>query len=176
MSYTTIKAIWPGEKHEDLEEIRNSWGSAPLIWRALGKRYLGNESAWGSGPKSFWALYKHQDIPAALRAVLMMTFDRAYVERKDYARAASDIEEFLRIFPQPEGRANHWPRIAEIFRNDPDIPAIGLHCTSVSEDPFQGLWNEEREEYEQPDWSRCWSVYDDDALKPPADVQGESQS
>lgn len=22
MSYTTVKAIWPGEKHEDLEELR----------------------------------------------------------------------------------------------------------------------------------------------------------
>lgn len=29
MSYTTIIAVWPGEKTEPYEELRNSHGSAP---------------------------------------------------------------------------------------------------------------------------------------------------
>lgn len=164
MSYTTVKAIWPGEKHEDLEELRNSHGSAPVIWGELCARYLGNKREWLFKPDNLWPLYKRQDVPKCMRAVLMMTFDRAYVERKDYAQAAADIDEFLRVAPQPSTRVNHWPRLAELFKSNPDIPAIGLRCTSVSEDPFQGEWNEDAEDYDPPDWSRCWSVYDDEAL------------
>lgn len=164
MSYTTVKAVWPGEKHEDLEELRNSHGSAPVIWGALCERYIGERNAWLFNPEPLWALYKRQDIPSCLRAVLMMTFDRVYVEKKDYGRAAEDIREFLRIAPPPENFVNHWPRIAEIFESDPDIPAIGFCCTSVSEYLFNGEWNEEKEEYAPPEWSRFWSVYDDEVL------------
>ena len=164
MSYSTIKAIWPGEKHENLEELHNSAGTAPVIWGALSEQYLGDRSAWLFKSDQLWPMYKRQDIPKCMRAVLMMTYDRAYVERKDYAQAAADIEEFLRIAPPPERHINHWPRLAELFRSDPDIPAIGLYCTSVGEDPFEGEWNEEKEEHDPPDWTRCWSVYDDVAL------------
>lgn len=166
MSYTTVKALWPGEKHENLEELRNSWGSAPVIWGEMAERYLGvGRFGWSLKIDELWPLYRRQDIPAAMRAVLMMTFDRAYVEKKDYARAAADIEEFLRLAPQPADRANHWPRLAEIFRGDPNIPAIGLVCTSVGEDLFDGKWDEEREDYGPTDWSACWSIYDDDVWK-----------
>lgn len=164
MSYTTIKAIWPGEKHEDLEELGNSHGSAPVIWGALCEKYLGNRNQWLFNPDKLWPLYKRQDIPAFLRAVLMMTFDRAYVLKKDYGRAAADIREFLRTGSFDSAHVNHWPHLAELFESNPEIPAIGLHCTSVGEDPFQGEWNEEREDYDQPDWDACWSVYDDEAL------------
>jgi hypothetical protein len=166
MSYTTIKAIWPGEKHEDLEELRNSHGSAPVIWGELSRRFLGNEYTWLHDPKKLWPLYKREDVPTCMRACLMMTFDRAYVEKKDYARAAADIREFLRMAPPKPGYANHWPRLAELFESNPDIPAIGLYCTSVGEDPFQGPYNEEKEDYDAPDWSTCWSVYDDEYMSP----------
>lgn len=165
MSYTTIKAIWPGERHEDLQELRNGHGSAPVIWGALCERYLGgNRNGWLFNDElsnKLWSLWQRQDVPLCMRAVLMMTFDRFYVERKDYARAASDIDEFLRIAPPPPGHINHWPTIADLFRSNPDIPAVGFHCTSVSEDPFQGDLNEESGEYAQPDWSKCHSVYDE---------------
>lgn len=164
MSYTTIKAIWPGEKHEDLEELGNSYGSAPVIWGALCETYLGGRNTWLSKTGELGKLYKRKDIPRCMRAVLMMTFDRAYVMKKDFARAAEDIREFLRIAPPPGEHVNHWPHIAALFESNPDIPAIGFHCTSVSEDPFQGEWNEESEKYEQPDWGACWSVYDDESL------------
>lgn len=32
MSFTTVKDIWPGERHESLEELHNSYGSVPVIW------------------------------------------------------------------------------------------------------------------------------------------------
>lgn len=159
MSCTTIKAIWPGVKHEDLEELRNSHGSAPVIWGALCKRYLGGEFKWLTEYEKLFKLHERLDVPACLRVVLMMTYDRAYVLKKDYQKAAKDIKEFLSLAEVPSNYANHWPRIAEIFESDPDIPAIGFYCTSVSDDPFQGDWNEDEEKYDQVDWSTCWSVY-----------------
>ncbi|MGL4261430.1 MAG: hypothetical protein ACRCTX_07400 [Afipia sp.] len=176
MSYTTIKAVWPGEKAEDLEELRNSHGSAPVIWGALCERYLGGRNEWLFGGNALWPLYKRADIPKCMRAVLMMTYDRAYVERKDYAQAAADIEEFMRIAPPPANYVNYWPRIAAIFKSDPDIPAIGFCCTSVSEDLFQGEWNDEKEDYDPPDWSRFWSVYDNEALSANQPTKGEDQN
>jgi hypothetical protein len=162
MSYTTIKAIWPGEKHEDRGELRNAWGGAPLVWNALSARYLGSPHGWlmGNG-KNLWALAGQSEIPEFVRRVLMMTFDRAYVLKKDYAKAAADIRKFLEEFPQSNDIVNHWPHIATLFESNPDIPAIGFHHTSVSEDPFRGKFDEETEEYAPTDWSRCWSIYDE---------------
>lgn len=163
MSYTTIKAIWPGEKHEDFEELRNSHGSAPPIWNAMCKKYYGtddNAYMFDGTLDKLWPRWEDLSIPEYQRAVLMMTYDRAYVAKKDYGRAAADIKKFLDEFPIPAGFANHWPRIQEIFESDPDIPGIGLYCTSVSEDPFQGPYNEEAEEYDQPDWSQIYSIYE----------------
>ena len=162
VSYSTIKALWPGEKQEDLETLRNSWGSAPVVWDALCQKYL------GAAPHGFlnadldrlWRLWEDATIPLYYRSVLMMTFDRAYVTKKDYTRAAQDIRSFLADFPQKPSYANNWPRIADVFESDPDIPAIGIRHTSVSEDPFQGGWNEETDSPEPLDWSTCYDLYE----------------
>jgi len=159
VSRTTIKLIWPGERHEDGEELPNSWGSAPYVWSALSKRYIGDVNWLSRDGEKLWRLWEREDIPLHQRSVLVMTFDRAYIERRDYDRAARDIELFLADFP-PNGAVNHWPRIAAILRSDP-APAVGFHMTSVTEDPFEGPWNEEREEHGPTDWSRCFSVYKD---------------
>lgn len=165
MSHTTVKAIWPGEKHTDLEILHNSWGSAPRVWKVLIKKYYGDEHFLEPRMlELLWPRWQDLSIPEHQRAVLMMTYDRAYVTKKDYARAARDIREFLKDFPIDSG-ANHWPRLAEIFESDPDIPAIGLYCTSVSEDPFDGVYNEKTETYEL-DWGDCYDLYEElDSLK-----------
>jgi hypothetical protein len=157
LSYTSVIHLWPGERIEHGEELRNAWGSGPVVWDALAHQHLGT-SGMERDMKPLWALYKRLDIPEHQRAVLTMTFDRAYVVKAEFARAAQDIRAFIADFPT-EGRVNHWPRLAEIFEGDPDVPAIGLHCTSVSENPFQGGWNEEKEDYDPVEWSECFSVY-----------------
>lgn len=161
MSYTTVKALWPNEKQEDFEELRNSHGSAPVIWDAMMKKYIGGEHWLTGNIDKLWKLWERCDIPIYLRAVLMMTFDRAYVIKKDYEEAAKHIRLFLNDYPPESNKVNHWPRIAEIFESNPDIPAIGLYCTSVSEDPFEGEYDEEKEEYGQPDWEQCFDIYKD---------------
>ena len=159
MSYTTVKAVWPGEKVENLEELQNSHGSAPVIWNRMAVKYLGcDEYMYHRKLDLLWPLYKHLGIPRYQRAVLVMTYDRALVYKADYAQAAADIRAYLKDFPDGVG-VNHWPHIAEIFESNPDVPAIGFHMTSVSEDLFLGEWNEELEESGPPDWAEFYSVY-----------------
>jgi hypothetical protein len=87
----------------------------------------------------------------------MMTFDRAYVEKKDYAQASDDIGQFM----TKHNIGGHWVRIRDLFASNPDHPAIGFQFTSVSENPFAGDWNEEKEDYDPVDWSEAYSVYDE---------------
>ena len=162
MSSTKVLALWPNEKMETLEELSNSHGSAPVIWCRFCSEYLNvSELAWLSSlhvRNDLWAAYKLPAIPKQHRALLLMTFDRAYVTKSNYARADADIRAWLNAFP-PDNRVNHWPRIAEIYESNPATPAIGLHCTSVSENPFFGAWNEEAENYKPIDLSMCVDVY-----------------
>ena len=161
MSSTIIKALWPGEKQEDYCELRNSWGSGPVIWEWLAQRYLDYEP-WTSLSKiePIWKLAENENIPLHCRAVLMMTFDRAYVAREHYSRAAADIRRVLTDFPSPEG-ANHWPEIADLFQADPDIPAIGFRLTTVSDDCFWGEWDDDAEEHKPFDWDTAWEIYEE---------------
>ncbi|WP_353170914.1 hypothetical protein [Acinetobacter rudis] len=157
MSYTTILAIYPGEKIEEVLELNNAWGSAPFIWNAMAEKYLG-KGAFSAG-NELWALWKNPNIPLAYRKVHLMTFDRAYILKGDFLKAAEDIQIFLKDFGVNSDQVNHWGVIADLLETNPNYPAIGFHMTSVSENPFHGDWNDETEEYEQPNWSKCYSVY-----------------
>jgi hypothetical protein len=163
MSYTAIKAIWPGEKTETLEELRNSHGSAPPIWNSMCKEYYGTKDhgyMFDGILDKLWPRWMDLSIPEHQRAVLMFTYDKAYVTKENYGRLSNDIEKFFSDFPPIHNHVNHWPRIVEILKSNPDIPAIGLYCTSVSEDPFQGAWNEEKDDYDPPDWDQCFDIYE----------------
>jgi hypothetical protein len=161
MSYTTILHVFPNEKVECGEELKNSWGSAPYVWDWLIRQYINPDGnmMYEKETKQLWKLWKQTDIPEHQRAVLLMTFDRAFVSKENYPRAAADIREFLKDYFNDKV-VNHWPRIAEIFESNPDVPAIGLWLTSVSENPFNGGWDEQNEEYLPPDWKHdCFEVY-----------------
>lgn len=161
MSYTTVVALWPGERIATLKELSNGHGSAPVIWDALCQRYLGlRPFGWiSSDLTKLWALWRDERVPLHQRAVLMLTFDRAYVTSDNYARMALDIRDCLRDLQPPSEYVNHWPTIAALLADKPACPAIGLHCTSVSENPFLGPWNEEREEHDPIDWTKAYDLY-----------------
>ena len=163
MSRTTVKAIdFTNKQTRDLAEYHNSWGSAPFVWSVLSDTYLlDGPSGWIRNSQKVWDLYKNRSIPEGIRAVLMMTFDHAYVSRQDRMRAAKDIDLFVRATRTDDNAdwANHWPAIANVFRELPDdIQAVGFHHTSTVEDPWLGDWDDETNTYVM-DWSRPWDVY-----------------
>lgn len=181
MSYSTIKAVYPGKKVEDIEDLRNSWGTATIVWDALFKKYVPKKHEYDSWLLSasddrLWKLVDRDDIPANHRLVLAMTFDRAYVLKRDYARAAADLRRFFNDFPVDGARVNHWPHIVALFESDPEFPAIGFRWTSVSRDPFLGPYNEEKDDCDPLDWTTCWSLYDEiDAAIDAARAKGDGQ-
>lgn len=169
MSYSTILKLAPGKPPEDLLELRNSHGSAPVVWNVMCQKYLGaKEFTYGlyDSLDKLWPKYKDLSIPEHHRAVLMMTYDLAYVEKKNFQRAARDIRQFLKDFPPKQGYVNHWSKIAKVYESDPDCEAIGIHQTSVSDNPFEGEWNEENGDYDLIDWGQTYEIYREiDALK-----------
>lgn len=168
MSRLTVKALWLGEKTEDLEEFRNSYGGAYHVWKGMTARYLGEEVSqlmFRDGLDRLWPLCAHHAIPAHQRAVLSMTYDDAYVLKQHYARAAQDIRAWLKDFPQISGE-NHWAALATLFESNPDVPAIGFHWTSVTANPFGSGWDDETDCETPPRWGQFWSLYDEfDALE-----------
>lgn len=160
MSRTTIKALWPGEKQEDLIELRNSHGGAPVVWDEMSQRYLGLEPfQYSAHTERLWPLWEDLSIPRHHRAVLAMTYDNAYVSKASYSQASRDVRAFLVDFPAKPGEVNHWAAIAETYESNPECSAIGFHWTSVTGDPFQGRWNEEKDDYDQLDWGCKWDLY-----------------
>jgi hypothetical protein len=163
MSYSEIKGLWPLENRIEVwEEFRNSHGTAPVIWDAMSQKYLGMEPFAYMHDRSdaLWKLSDRGDIPLAHRAVLAMTFDRAYVAKEDYLRAAKDIWTFLADLPPDPKYVNHWPAIARFFEGDPDCPAVGFYWTSCGDDFWELPRSEDDDETVLPfDWSECWDVY-----------------
>ncbi len=161
MSTTTILAVYPGDRVESLERCHNSWLSAPIIWERVCKKYLDLAHVPlhdSQKLQRLWDAWQRPEIPEADRAVLLFTMERVFVKRIDFLRLAKDIRSI--------GLNGHWPRIAELLMSEPEIPAIGLWCTSVSDNPFLGAYNGETDEYGPVDWSATADLYAElDALK-----------
>ena len=164
MSYSTLQAIWPGERHENIVEYRNSWGTSPIVWDVFCERYLRLGKHWWllegtKTPNPLWDAWKRDDIPKGHRAVLLFTLDNVYVKKDDYRRFAKDLREFLDGAMISANHFNHWPLIAQRFEMEPDYPALALWCTSVTPDPWNGPYVEDREDYDPFDWSRAYDLY-----------------
>lgn len=160
MSTTEIKLLKYPEGIIEEIEFSNSHGSAPVIWDAMAQKYLGLQPFhYNFHTDKLWPLWKDLNIPEHQRAVLTMTYDNVVVEKKDFLRAAKDIEKFLEDFPVNIEYENHWPEIQKIFLENPDCDAIGFHWTSVNSDPFQGSWNDDIEDCDPMNWGNLWSMY-----------------
>ncbi len=136
MSYTSIYSVKFSKSCEEIAELRNSHGSAPVVWDLLAQKYLGTQPfQYWSVTDRLWPLYQDKKLPAHHRAVLGLTFDRAYLDHKNFKRAAEDIRKFLSDFPPNPEYVNHWPKIADIIENAKE-KNIGFQHTSVSENLF----------------------------------------
>ena len=155
MNYAEIKHVWPGERSEEALELGNPHLAAMLLWDAIGKKWAPAVNFMFE-PAQFWPLWKDERLPLHQRATLGMTYDGAYLLSTDYARAASDIRRTI----EDLGISGHWPTIAQFLENGPASPAVGFYWTSVSEDPYKGVWDEDTDEQGPPDWSKFWSLYE----------------
>lgn len=158
MSYATVTAVKPGssEPGEDILEFRNGHGFGPCVWRVICRVYLGSDN-WLSCNKTLWPLWRDERLPLHQRAVLGMTYDRVYIVKADYARAAADIRAYLNDFPVDEKLVNHWPDFAELLESDPDCEAIGI-ANSICENWWRRY--DEDEEAVGADWDTAWSLYE----------------
>lgn len=179
MSYTTIYKVTPGVSAEPMLELQNAWGSAPLIWGTIQSKVLHKDRhSWGlasGGMDQICQQWHNLALPEFVCAVLGMTFDRPYIERQHFMRAAKDIRQFLEWAPQPPAHVNHWPEIADklvAWADDESIPAIGFHHTSVSESLWEGQWNEEKDSYDPLEWGDFWSLYPELDARAQPSVQG----
>ncbi len=162
MSYTSIYRLWPDENRvEEAVELRNSHGSAPIVWGSIMEKYLGVDRFSMGNYDRLWPLWKDERLTPEQRAILLLTYDNAMLAKAHYRKCADDIDAFMRQLPTPSEYANHWPAIAEFLRGDPDCPFVGFRWTSVCCNPFQGAFNDEKDDYDAPDWSKYWSVYDE---------------
>jgi hypothetical protein len=123
------------------EEYRNGWGTAPLIWDYLARKYA-NAPHWLRVVERFWAPLGSPDRieigDADDRLLLHLTFDAVLLPRDEFVRAADIVEH--RLLPTvPENYANHWPAIIGLwrrYRTDPLVLGWGLYATSVSDNPW----------------------------------------
>jgi len=166
VSSSILQAIWPGEKHENVREFRNSWGTAPIVWDTFCKKYFGPDEHWWlmnlSTPagQQFWDLWKDPKIPISHRAVFLWTFDHFYVKKADYRRFGADLRKFLDDTLISANDVNHWPLIAQVFEMEPDYPALALWCTTVNGDQWDRPYDEEKDEYGPFDWNKATDLYE----------------
>ena len=159
MSYTTVLSLEPGEVSGEIEDLRNSHGTQPYVWGAMCEKYL-DGGHWLEVSGKLWPLIEDQAIPKNHRIMLLITCDRARIEKKNYLRAAKEIREFMEELPCPENRVCHWPRIAEILESEPSCHSIGF-SGSLSDNLFDGDWDEQRGERDAIEWSATTEVYDE---------------
>lgn len=135
---------------------RNGYGSHPIIWAYLCKKYL-NSDSWLFVVEQLW---KTPETPKRMtpddRFLLRVTYDGFLVRREDFVRLAAILRQ---VFGgKDDGRVNHW-LIQETSRDDDDsgfpsggrsicqileenvnnaaILGMGVYATSVSEDVWQ---------------------------------------
>ena len=142
MSTTTILGVTPDQRPIDLAEYRNGHGWSPSIWTRLVKDVYGFEGyvLMGEGERHLDNLWKSiETLPEWQQAPLVLTFDTGVIPWQAFAWAAEMLDEFERRCPAPVNHVNHVPAAAELLRSGPEVPLVGVHGTSVSENPFDPM-------------------------------------
>ncbi|MES1975853.1 MAG: hypothetical protein V4472_25625 [Pseudomonadota bacterium] len=141
MSYSTVLAVTPDRRPTNLAQFSNSHGWAPSIWRRLLVAH-GHSEHWITNDTGLNDLWKRiENLPEWQQIPLVLTFDTGVIPYQAFGRAADMLAEFDKQLPSPETHVNHVPAMVELLRGGPECPLIGVHGTSVSQDPFDP-WDE----------------------------------
>lgn len=142
MSSTTVLGVIPSERPTTLLELRNGHGWSPSIWDRL-LTHHGHTTHWINNDAGLDKLWKAiETLPEWQQAPLVLTFDTGVIPWQAFDWAAAMLSEFERRLPSNPDHVNHVPAVAELLRTAPEVPLIGVHGTSVSENPFDPWDNE----------------------------------
>lgn len=136
MSTTTILGVTPGRLPVDLLVLRNGHGWSPSIWGRL-LAANGRPTEWLFDESHLLALWRSvEELPEWQQAPMVLTFDTGVIPWQEYGWAAEMLDEFERRSPALPGHVNHVPAVADLLRTGPEVPFVGVHGTSVSQNTF----------------------------------------
>jgi hypothetical protein len=137
-----------------LLEMRNGWGSGPVIWDYLRSKYITEPDP---SYKKTWKLAGDPRVAIHEKIALMITFDKAYVPKDKLAEAAEACRQIYAEMNSHQ-QVNHWLSIADGLQFAAErklsrhCRGVVLQCTSVSD-----CWS-----YPSKDWlENAWSIFAD---------------
>jgi hypothetical protein len=147
MSVSTLYAVYK-TKASPIRDFQNGWGTAPIIWGYLNKRFLGGEPfmpVFGD-MKPVWDLWCDPKVPEPLRAANAICLDHAVVTPGTGRRMAVNLRRAHEIMVGDGVSWSHFSAIADAMEEhkiDHCAHGFGLSCTSVS-DPWLS-WSGDRD-------------------------------
>lgn len=161
MSYTSMFGVPEKGEIECLEEYRNAWLSAPLIWNFLSNKYM-NESAMNPfGNQALDSIFQlaedeNAKIPMLQheKDALLLTADKVILRCDHFERMKQSLLFMWAATHSPKHQDNHLQKIANDLADVPKI-FIGV-CfiwTSVDGDSWR-VFNHEEEAHEMWDISK----------------------
>lgn len=119
-------------------EFGNSWGGAARVWDSLFKKYIPKKHEFdnwmqAAEDKRLWSVCEDPRLSDAERMVYAFTMDNALVKKDDFAAMAKALREFIQ--QNPRDGVCHLEAFAKVFEES-EGDAMGLHATSVCENPW----------------------------------------
>jgi len=154
MSYTSVYKLYK-TKVSCIEELRNGHGSGPAIWDYISLKLYGKKMSIFEQDKNFWSSYKDQRLSEDEKAVLLSTYDYAYVGVDDLERFSAACKTVHKlILDKTDWDWSHFEKIGEISKclskkHDHRCRGLCIGCTSVS-DPW---------EFEDVKNLKSWNIY-----------------
>lgn len=135
MSSSTLYRVYR-TKATQYAEMRNGWGTAPVIWSYLCVKYLHRQPHEYLLPNdtALWDLARSEVVPRELRLVHAFCCDQAMCPMDRLAELAEACEYAWRLTSTDSARVNHWATVANFLRGiarKPKQIGVALNCTSV---------------------------------------------
>lgn len=154
MSCTSLYELFK-TKANCITQLRNGHGSGRAIWNYASLKVLGKKFD-SFNDEDFWPSYKSDKLDHDEKAVLLSTYDNAFIETDhlpDFAAACRKVHRL--IIETTEWDWSHFEAIAnaaeELAKNhDPRCRGMAIGCTSVCD-----VW--EQEDVKNID---SWGVYE----------------
>ena len=143
MSTTNIYELFK-TKVNCIDELRNGHGSGPAIWNYISEKLYRKQFNL-MDDKEFWLSYKDKRLNDNEKAVLLSTYDRAFIEvdrLHEFAEACKEVHK--KIIETTDWTWSHFEAIglaADNLYKEHDARCLGLAigCTSVCDE-----WEQEK--------------------------------